>query len=83
MPGAPWRDRRRPWSYYTQFRIDPLPPQSADELLRALVGDDPGLGPLKQLLIERTEGPLSIRGGFTMAEPPWSSSSKNSKGIIR
>src|SRR5574338_1485241 len=43
-------------SYYTQFRIDPLPPQSADELLRALVGDDPGLGPLKQLLIERTEG---------------------------
>jgi class 3 adenylate cyclase/tetratricopeptide (TPR) repeat protein len=43
-------------SYYTQFRMDPLPPQSADELLRALVGDDPGLGPLKQLLIERTEG---------------------------
>ena len=43
-------------SYYTQFRIDPLPPQSAEELLRALVGDDPGLGPLKQLLIERTEG---------------------------
>jgi class 3 adenylate cyclase len=31
-------------SYYTQFRIDPLPPQSAEELLRALVGDDPGLG---------------------------------------
>ncbi len=43
-------------SYYTQFRIDPLPPQSAEELLRALVGDDPGLDPLKQLLIERTEG---------------------------
>ena len=43
-------------SYYTQFRIDPLPPQSSEELLRALMGDDPGLGPLKQLLIERTEG---------------------------
>jgi tetratricopeptide (TPR) repeat protein len=43
-------------SYYTQFRIDPLPPQSAEELLSALVGDDPGLDPLKQLLIERTEG---------------------------
>ncbi len=43
-------------SYYTQFRIDPLPPQNAKELLGALVGDDPGLEPLKQLLIERTEG---------------------------
>ena len=43
-------------SYYTQFRIDPLPPQSSEELLHALMGDDPGLGALKQLLIERTEG---------------------------
>ncbi|HSB42803.1 MAG TPA: adenylate/guanylate cyclase domain-containing protein [Methylomirabilota bacterium] len=43
-------------SYYTQFRIDALPPQSSEELLRALLGDDPGLGPLKELLIERTEG---------------------------
>ncbi len=43
-------------TYYTQLRIDPLPPESADELLRALLGDDPGLGPLKKLLIERTEG---------------------------
>ncbi|HEU4438727.1 MAG TPA: adenylate/guanylate cyclase domain-containing protein, partial [Methylomirabilota bacterium] len=43
-------------SYYTQFRMDPLPPQSAEELLSALVGDDPGLDPLKQLLIQRTEG---------------------------
>jgi predicted ATPase/class 3 adenylate cyclase len=42
--------------YYTQFRMDPLPPGSADELLHALVGDDPGLAPLKQLLISRTEG---------------------------
>jgi class 3 adenylate cyclase/tetratricopeptide (TPR) repeat protein len=41
---------------YTQLRLDPLPPTSADEVLRALLGDDPGLAPLKQLLIARTEG---------------------------
>jgi class 3 adenylate cyclase/tetratricopeptide (TPR) repeat protein len=41
---------------YTQLRLDPLPPASADELLQALLGDDPSLAPLKQLLIARTEG---------------------------
>ncbi|HEY7490675.1 MAG TPA: hypothetical protein VIH59_06145, partial [Candidatus Tectomicrobia bacterium] len=43
-------------TYYTQLRLDPLPPASADEVLQALLGDDPGLTPLKQLLIARTEG---------------------------
>ena len=43
-------------TYYTQLRLDPLPPVSADELLHALLGDDPSLAPLKQLLIARTEG---------------------------
>src|SRR5262249_11583931 len=43
-------------TYYTQFRIDPLPPASAEEFLHALLGDDPGLRVLKQTLIERTEG---------------------------
>jgi class 3 adenylate cyclase len=43
-------------TYYTQLRLDPLPPASADKFLQALLGDDPSLGPLKQLLIERTEG---------------------------
>ncbi|HEY7492988.1 MAG TPA: tetratricopeptide repeat protein, partial [Candidatus Tectomicrobia bacterium] len=33
-----------------------FPPASADELLQALLGDDPSLEPLKRLLIERTEG---------------------------
>jgi class 3 adenylate cyclase len=42
-------------TYYRQLRIDPLPPESADELLEALLGTDVALGPLKQLLIERTE----------------------------
>ena len=43
-------------TYYTQLRLDPLPPASANELLQALLGDDPSLTPLKQLLIARTEG---------------------------
>jgi class 3 adenylate cyclase len=38
-------------TYYTQLRLDPLPPASADELLQALLGDDPSLVPLKPLLI--------------------------------
>jgi class 3 adenylate cyclase/tetratricopeptide (TPR) repeat protein len=41
---------------YTQLRLDPLPPASADALLQALLGDDPSLAPLTRLLIERTEG---------------------------
>jgi class 3 adenylate cyclase len=43
-------------SYYRQLRIDPLPPESAEELLQALVGAGAELAPLKRLLIERTEG---------------------------
>src|SRR5262249_48042586 len=43
-------------TYYTQLRLDPLPPVSADEFLQALLGDDPSLEPLTQLLITRTEG---------------------------
>jgi class 3 adenylate cyclase/tetratricopeptide (TPR) repeat protein len=41
-------------SYYRQLRIDPLPPESADELLETLLGPDVALGPLKRLLVERT-----------------------------
>jgi predicted ATPase len=47
------------WSgrtYYTQVRIDPLPAESAEALLHALLGSDSGLDPLRRLLIERTEG---------------------------
>src|SRR4029453_15259815 len=43
-------------TYYTQLRLDPLAEASADTLLQALLGDDPGLGPLTQLLIARTQG---------------------------
>ena len=43
-------------TYYTQLRLDPLPPASADGLLQVLLGDDPSLAPLTPLLIARTEG---------------------------
>ena len=43
-------------TYYSQLRIDPLPPESAEELLHSLLGNDPSFHPLKQLLITRTEG---------------------------
>jgi class 3 adenylate cyclase/tetratricopeptide (TPR) repeat protein len=42
-------------TYYRQLRIDPLPPESADELLDALLGAEAALAPLKRLLIARTE----------------------------
>jgi class 3 adenylate cyclase/tetratricopeptide (TPR) repeat protein len=40
-------------TYYSQLRLDALPAESAGELLEALLGDDPGLVPLKQLLVKR------------------------------
>jgi class 3 adenylate cyclase len=43
-------------TYYTQLRLDPLPPASAEAILDALLGPDPSLAPLKQVLIARTEG---------------------------
>ena len=43
-------------TYYTQLRLDPLPPVSAQALLQALLGGGAGLAPLTPLLIARTEG---------------------------
>ena len=43
-------------TFYTQIRLDPLPPARADELLQALMGTDSGLAALTPLLIARTEG---------------------------
>jgi class 3 adenylate cyclase/tetratricopeptide (TPR) repeat protein len=43
-------------TYYSQLRLDPLPPESADELLTALLGEHEELEPVKRLLVERTEG---------------------------
>ena len=47
-----WSDR----TYYTQIRVDPLPSTGAEELLQHLLGNNQDLAPLKQLLIDRTEG---------------------------
>ena len=43
-------------TYYRQLRIDPLPPESAEDLLAFLVGPDPSTAALKRQLIERTQG---------------------------
>jgi class 3 adenylate cyclase/tetratricopeptide (TPR) repeat protein len=47
---------QHPWggkASYSQMRLDALPAESTGELLKALLGDDPGLAPLKQLLVKR------------------------------
>jgi class 3 adenylate cyclase/predicted ATPase len=43
-------------SYYRQLRLDPLPPESAEQLLAALLGTSPALAPVQRLLVRRTEG---------------------------
>ena len=44
-----WSNR----TYYSQMRLDALPTESAGELLQALLGKDPSLEPVKQLLVKR------------------------------
>ena len=41
---------------YSQLRLDPLPAESAEELLRTLLGETEELDPLRHLLMERAEG---------------------------
>jgi class 3 adenylate cyclase/tetratricopeptide (TPR) repeat protein len=43
-------------TYYQQLRVDALQPDTASVLLASLLGNDTSLGPLKDLLIERTDG---------------------------
>jgi len=43
-------------SYYSQLRLEPLDSVAADEMLTILLGGTPELGPLKRLIVERTEG---------------------------
>jgi class 3 adenylate cyclase/tetratricopeptide (TPR) repeat protein len=47
-----WRKRR----FYTELRVDPLPPPEAHTVLSAILGDGPDLAPLKAGLVERTGG---------------------------
>jgi len=41
---------------FNHLEIDPLPPAAADEMLRALLGDHRTLRPLRELLIQRSNG---------------------------
>jgi class 3 adenylate cyclase/tetratricopeptide (TPR) repeat protein len=43
-------------AYYTRLRLEPLPPEQAAELYRALLGDAPSLEPLGQSLVDHAEG---------------------------
>ena len=43
-------------SYYRQLSMEPLPHDTAEELLDRLLGEDIALQPLKRLLVERAEG---------------------------
>ncbi len=43
-------------TYYTQLRLDPLGPEEAQTLLSELVGEDLSVQPLKQFILEKTEG---------------------------
>jgi predicted ATPase len=57
-------------TYYTQLRLTPLGREEAEELLTALLGTDPSLTALRQLILEKTEGtPFSWKR--------WSKSSLN------
>ena len=56
-------------TYYTQLRLDPLPPGSAEAFLQALLGDDPSLTPLTRLLIARTG--RAIPSFWRRACAPW------------
>ncbi|GAB3627494.1 adenylate/guanylate cyclase domain-containing protein [Pandoraea terrae] len=47
---------RQQSDHFTQLRLEPLGPADAQGLLMALLGDDSTLGPLKQLILEKTEG---------------------------
>ena len=43
-------------TFYTQLRLDTLPPETAEELLDTLLGPDASLGALKRLLATKTGG---------------------------
>ena len=53
-------------TYYSQLRLDVLTVEDAVELLEALVGKDPGLAPLKELLVKARQSFLS-RGDCPVA----------------
>jgi class 3 adenylate cyclase/tetratricopeptide (TPR) repeat protein len=43
-------------SCYAQLRLDPLGPETAEQLLESLLGDDSALAPLRAQLVQRADG---------------------------
>jgi class 3 adenylate cyclase/tetratricopeptide (TPR) repeat protein len=43
-------------AYYTQVRLEPLGRETAEQMVSAVIGDQPELVPVRRLIIERTEG---------------------------
>src|ERR1043166_4833050 len=43
-------------TYYTQLRLAPLGKEDTEELLSFLLGDDPSLKPVQQLILDKTAG---------------------------
>src|SRR5689334_15018121 len=43
-------------THYTQLRLDPLGKEGGEEMLAALLGMEPELAPLRQLIAAQTEG---------------------------
>ena len=77
------------WSgktYFSQLRLDPLPPETAEGMLDMLMGGDAELVPLKRLLTDRTHGnPFfleetvrSLVESQVLTGPPASHSSRSS-----
>jgi class 3 adenylate cyclase/tetratricopeptide (TPR) repeat protein len=71
-------------TFYSQLRLDTLPPESTGELLDALLGTDPGLQSLKQQLLKRgnpffleesvrtlveTKALVGERGAYRLTQP--------------
>jgi tetratricopeptide (TPR) repeat protein len=71
-------------THHTQIRLDALPTEGTRNLLEALLGDDPGLAELKQLLVKRgnpffleetvrtlveTKALVGERGRYRLAQP--------------
>ncbi len=43
-------------SFFSPVRLDPLPTETAEEFLRSLLGDDPGVREIRRTLADRAEG---------------------------
>jgi class 3 adenylate cyclase/tetratricopeptide (TPR) repeat protein len=70
-------------SYYSQIRLDALPPESAGELLDALLGEQVALEPVKRLLVKRGN-PFFIEESIrTLVETQALAGERGSYSLIR